>query len=57
MLTKTKGKKSVSDVLSDFKVNVEHKNLIPVIQNLDSDGDNNIVAVWGEIFGYSNWIV
>lgn len=57
VLTKTKGKKSVSDVLSDFKVNVEHKNLIPVIQNLDSDGDNNIVAVWGEIFGYSNWIV
>lgn len=57
VLTKSKGKKSVSDVLSDFKVNVEHKNLIPVIQNLDSDGDNNIVAVWGEIFGYSNWIV
>lgn len=56
VLTKSKGKKSVSDVLSDFKVKVEHKNLIPVIQSL-ADGDNNIIAIWGEVFGYSNWIV
>lgn len=57
VLTKSKENKSVSDVLSDFKVDAGHKNLIPVIQSLDDDGSNNIIAVWGELFGYSNWIV
>ncbi|MGN0740231.1 MAG: tRNA lysidine(34) synthetase TilS [Treponema sp.] len=55
VLTKDKGKKSLSDVLSDFKVEEKRKNLIPVIQSLD--GDRKILAVWGSIFGYQNWIV
>lgn len=55
VFTKSKSKKSVSDVLSDFKVSICHKNLVPVIQSLKDE--NNIVAIWGELFGYSNWIV
>lgn len=46
--------KSVSDVLSDFKIDSEIKNMIPVIEVLDT---NVIRAVWGEIFGFKNWIV
>lgn len=57
VLTKTKSKKSVSDVLSDFKVTSEHKNLIPVLEHIFKDGTNQIIAVWGNIFGYKNWIV
>lgn len=52
VLTKERSKKSLSDVLSDFKVCVEHKNIIPVIEH-----QGEILAVWGSIFGYSNWIV
>lgn len=54
VLTKDKGTKSVSDVLSDFKVKSEHKNLVPVVEELE---EKKIKAVWGEIFGYKNWIV
>lgn len=54
VLTKDKGKKSVSDVLSDFKVKSEYKNLVPVVEELE---EKKIKAVWGEIFGYKNWIV
>lgn len=52
VLTKDKTRKSLSDVLSDFKVDVDHKNLIPVVLH-----QGEILAVWGSIFGYSNWIV
>ena len=55
VLTKNKGKKSLSDVLSDFKVEEKRKNLIPVIQSLDND--RKILVVWGSLFGYQNWIV
>lgn len=55
--TKSKSKKSVSDVLSDFKIDADHKNLIPVIEDLSENGKKNIIAVWGNIFGYKNWIV
>lgn len=54
VLTKDKGKKTVSDVLSDFKIKSEYKNLVPVVEELD---EKKIRAVWGEIFGYKNWIV
>ncbi|MBQ0002399.1 MAG: tRNA lysidine(34) synthetase TilS [Treponema sp.] len=54
VLTNNKDKKSVSDVLSDFKVKAEYKNLIPVIEELE---DKKIRVLWGEIFGYKNWIV
>ena len=54
VLTKDKFLKSVSDVLSDFKVAVQDKNLIPIIYSLDS---KKIVVIWGELFGYQNWIV
>lgn len=54
VLTKEKGTKSVSDVLSDFKVKSEYKNLVPVVEELE---EKRIKAVWGEIFGYKNWIV
>ena len=55
VLTKNKGKKSLSDVLSDFKVEEKRKNLIPVIQSLDND--RKILVVWGSLFGYQDWIV
>lgn len=54
VLTKDKGKKSVSDVLSDFKIKSEYKNLVPVVEELE---EKKIRAIWGEIFGYKNWIV
>lgn len=54
VLTKEKGTKSVSDVLSDFKVKSEYKNLVPIVEEIE---DKKIRAVWGEIFGYKNWIV
>jgi len=47
--------KPVSKILKDWKVeNV--KNLIPVIQNLGTD-KQELVAVLGKMFGYSNWVV
>lgn len=54
VLTKEKLNKSVSDVLSNFKVCSECKNLLPVIYSLE---EKKILAIWGEIFGYNNWIV
>lgn len=57
VLTKDKTEKSVSDVLSDFKVDADHKMLVPVIEQLNDDGSTEIIAVWGNISGYKNWIV
>lgn len=53
--TKSGGTKSVSDILSDFKVEEKRKNAVPVVQSLD--GGKNILAVWGSAFGYRDWIV
>ncbi len=55
VLTKQRDYKTVADVLSDFKVDSEHKDLIPVIQSLEDD--KKILAVWGSIFGFKDWIV
>ncbi len=53
--TKNGGQKSLSDVLSDWKVPVGIKSLIPVIQNLN--GNNDISLVWGSAFGFPDWKV
>lgn len=50
------GKKSLSDVLSDWHVSVELKNSVPVVQEL-SGKNQEIVAVLGSLLGFKNWIV
>lgn len=55
VITKDGRMKSLSDVLSDWKVPVEIKSLIPVIQNLN--GNNDISLVWGSVFGFPDWKV
>lgn len=50
------GKKSVSDVLSDWHVPVELKNSVPVVQELSSK-KQEITAVLGSLLGFKNWIV
>lgn len=50
------GKKSVSDVLSDWHVPSELKNSVPVVQELSSKSQE-ITAVLGSLLGFKNWIV
>ena len=50
------GKKSLSDILSDWHVSVELKNSVPVVQELFTK-DQEIVAVLGSLLGFKNWIV
>ena len=50
------GKKSVSDILSNWHVESKKKNLIPLVQELYSQ-EQNIVAVVGSVFGFNDWIV
>lgn len=50
------GKKSVSDVLSDWRVPSELKNSVPVVQELFSKSQE-ITAVLGSLLGFKNWIV
>ncbi len=50
------GKKSLSDVLSDWHVSVELKNSVPVVQELFTK-NQEIVAVLGSPLGFKNWIV
>lgn len=52
----TGGKKSVSDIFSDWHIESELKNSVPLIQELVSD-EQNILAVVGSIFGFKDWIV
>lgn len=50
------GKKSLSDVLSDWHVSVEFKNSVPVVQELFTK-NQEIIAVLGSPLGFKNWIV
>ncbi len=50
------GKKSLSDILSDWHVSVDLKNSVPVVQEL-SGKNQEIVAVLGSLLGFKNWIV
>lgn len=50
------GKKSVSDILSDWHVCAEKKSSVPVVQELYSK-NQEILAVCGSVLGFKNWIV
>lgn len=50
------GKKSLSDILSDWHVSVELKNSVPVVQELFTK-NQEIIAVLGSLLGFKNWIV
>ena len=50
------GKKSVSDILSDWHVCSRMKSSIPIIQDL-SGKNQEIIALVGSVLGYQNWIV
>ncbi len=54
--TASGGMKSVSDILSDWKVNEKDKERIPVVQELAFPGQR-IVCLWGSVYGYDDWIV
>ncbi|MBR7064091.1 MAG: tRNA lysidine(34) synthetase TilS [Treponema sp.] len=45
--------KNVSDVFSDWKVKKNEKDFLPIIQNVRTQ---EIVCLWGSVFGYDNWI-
>jgi tRNA(Ile)-lysidine synthase len=53
--TASGGMKSVSDILSDWKVCEENKERIPVIQELFSPFQQ-IICVWGSVYEYDDWI-
>ncbi len=50
------GKKSLSDVLSDWHVSVDFKKSVPVVQELFTK-NQEIIAVLGSPLGFKNWIV
>ncbi len=50
------GKKSVSDILSDWHICAEKKNSVPIIQELFSK-NQEILAICGSVLGFKNWIV
>jgi tRNA(Ile)-lysidine synthase len=54
--TASGGMRSVSDILSDWKVNEEDRERVPVIQEL-AFPEQQIVCLWGSIYGYDDWIV
>ncbi len=56
ILTSTGCMKNVSDILSDWRVPAEKKDLVPVVQGL-SDCAQEILAVMGSVVGHKNWIV
>jgi len=49
------GSKTVAAVLKDWKCD-EKKDLIPLLQRLDTP-EQDIVAIWGDPYGFKNWIV
>lgn len=49
-------KKKLSDIISNWHVEEQHKKLIPVLQLLEEAGQP-IIAIAGSIFGYKDWIV
>jgi tRNA(Ile)-lysidine synthase len=53
--TASGGMRSVSDILSDWKVCEENKERIPVIQELSSPFQQ-IICVWGSVYEYEDWI-
>ena len=48
---KIKNKKNVSKIFSEWKVDTQIKNRIPVFF------DNQLRGIWGEPFGYENFFV
>lgn len=52
----TGGKKSLSDILSDWHISVDLKNSVPVVQELFTK-NQEIIAVLGSLLGFKNWIV
>ncbi|MCK9169143.1 MAG: tRNA lysidine(34) synthetase TilS [Treponema sp.] len=54
--TASGGIRSVSDILSDWKVCAENKDQIPVIQAL-AGSVQPVVCIWGSVYGYDDWIV
>lgn len=47
--------KNVSDIFSNWKVSLEERKVLPLIQEVS--GEKKIRAIWGSVFGYANWIV
>ena len=48
--------KKLNDVFSDWHVEQNVRNTIPVVEELSSK-EQNIIAVFGKFFGYKDWIV
>lgn len=48
--------KNVSDILSDWHVSPEDKDLIPLVQSL-FECETKIIALLGSVKGYKNWIL
>ena len=48
--------KKVSDILSDWNVPSDKRNLIPLVQSIAESGQK-IIALVGSVSGYKNWIV
>ena len=48
--------KSVNDILADWHVPDEQKDMIPLVQDLTESGQN-LIAVAGSVLNYKNWIV
>ena len=54
--TASGGEKSVSDILSDWKVFPCDRERIPIVQEL-ARAEQKIVCIWGSVFGMRDWIV
>lgn len=54
--TASGGEKSVSDILSDWKVFPRDRERIPIVQEL-ARAEQKIVCIWGSVFGMRDWIV
>ena len=54
--TASGGEKSVSDILSDWKVFPRDRERIPIVQEL-ATAEQKIVCIWGSVFGMRDWIV
>ena len=54
--TASGAEKSVSDILSDWKVFPRDRERIPIVQEL-ATVEQKIVCIWGSVFGMRDWIV
>ncbi|QTQ11496.1 tRNA lysidine(34) synthetase TilS [Treponema parvum] len=56
VLSADKTMKDLNDIFSSWKIEEEMRDLIPIVQRLDTD-DQEIVCVYASVYGFPDWIV